>query len=211
MNSTPGFKAAIVGHIHVPTSLEIGDDTVQLDLFRAPGAKAHNFFNDERLNLVLQHKYDLVILWIGSNDIKESSSVKDLAKKIKQIVQAIEESCEAEVRTCTIEPRKPGRTGRFRVEQETYRKVAKAVNRKLQNKELRGKRVVDFGAKPFWDSLGWDGVHFNRQGREHVSAKLANCIREAYLDKRQIEAVGRPFRMSSSARWNTFQSSGSSS
>ena len=205
MNNIPGFRAAIVGHSHVPTSLDIDDDTVQLDLYRAPGGKAHNFFNDERLNPILQHKYDLVILWIGSNDIKENSSVKDLARKIKQLVQTIEEKCEAEVRTCMIEPRKPGLVGRFRVEEETYRKVAKAVNRKLQSKELRGKRVIDFGAKPFWDALGWDGVHFNRQGREHVNAKLANCVREAYLDKRQIEAIGRPFRMNSSARWNTFQ------
>lgn len=78
---------------------------------------------------------------------------------------------------CLIEPRSESER---RVEHETYKKVAKAVNNKLIYRALKGHNFVCFEARPYATALARDRVHFNREGRCMVAAKLVNIIQESF-------------------------------
>ena len=41
---------------------------------------------------------------------------------------------------------------------------------------------MTFGARPFFENLRRDGVHFNHQTQEHIQKKLRNAINEAYVN-----------------------------
>ncbi len=147
------FRIALVGHSQIPRRFEVNQEDVTVDIYRAPGGKAANFFDDERLNKVLRQKYDLIILWIRSNDIEKDCVVREIAGNIKNIVKELEARCEAEVRTCLIRPRKTEDQPRVRIEPDTYIRVAKGINEALQKKLLKKNRFLSFGVKPFWDDL----------------------------------------------------------
>ena len=155
------FKVALVGHSQGPQTLEVVEN-VDLDIFHQPGALAKDFFQSEQLTQVLQKRYHLVILWIGSNDIHAASNVLELVNTIKTIIEALERTCGADVRFCLIEPRLTERQRRFSTPQDTYNRVAKAINTRLQNRYLRGRKFISFGVKPFWGDLARD-VHFRRE------------------------------------------------
>ena len=189
------FKAAVVGHSHVPRALR-PDVPCRVDIFRSPGAKAKDFFVNPILTPVLRERYDLVILWLGSNDITDNSNPLTIAQDIQGIVQAIEKECGADVRPVLIEPRliNPNPPPHIHIsDQETYEKQAKGINRKLQGRLLKRCRYISFGAKPFWDDLGPDGVHFRRPEREaFINTKFLNCIHCSYWDNQGYQALGQP-------------------
>ena len=199
------FRAAIVGHSHVPSTLEVKvpafdqagkptEEALPVDIYRSPGATAEDFFWNNTLSAIFEYQYQLIILWIGSNDIHDSVEVRDLVHHISRIVKALETHCKADVRFCLIEPRAVERSPRTNIqEQETYNKIAKGVNRKLQGRVLRGRRFISFGAKPFCQDLGRDGVHFRHSERESfVYSKLRHCINYAYTDFQRWKMWGEP-------------------
>ena len=175
------FKVAIVGHSQVPPQLDGVSPQVEVTIFRSPGAKARSFFANPQLAAVLEGRWDMVILWLGSNDITNRCQVADIVQDLKNIVLQLEERCTPKVKVCLVEPRHTEVRWRPRVEQESYNKVAKAINNKLQKRALKGRTFISFGAKPFWYSLRADGVHFDREGRERVKDKLRSAIGYAHL------------------------------
>lgn len=96
-------RVALVGHSQLPVHWE--NVSWELDVFRAPGGHAYSFFEDSRLKDVLNNQYDVVLLWIGSNDIKVDTVVQDLADEMINIVYTLEEKCEAETIPVLLEPR----------------------------------------------------------------------------------------------------------
>ena len=44
------FKVAVVGHSQVPSGLAV--ENTQVKIYRIPGARAQNFFSEERLSSV---------------------------------------------------------------------------------------------------------------------------------------------------------------
>ena len=175
------FKVAIVGHSQVPSHLDDLPSPVEVQIFRSPGATARSFFNNDHLTAVFNGRYDMVILWLGSNDIHSGCKVTDIVSDIKSIVEQLEARCTPKVKICLIEPRLTETRWRPQIEQEAYNKVAKGVNNKLQKRALRGKGFITFGAKPFWYSLKSDGVRFDREGRERVKNKLTGAICNAHV------------------------------
>ena len=156
------FKVAIVGHSQVPSHLDILPSPIDVQIFMSPGATARSFFNNEHLTAVFNGRYDMVILWLGSNDIHPRCKVKD----IKSIVEQLEIRCIPRVKICLVEPRLTEIRWRPRVEQEANNKVAKGMSNKLQKRALRGKGFISFDVKAIWYSLRSDGVHFDREDRE---------------------------------------------
>ena len=175
------FKAAIVGHSQVPKQIDDLPSRVELDIYRSPGARALGFFSNERLIKVFDNRYDFVILWIGSNDIHLHCSVAEIAHAIKNIVDQLLARCTPRVRICLIEPRATEARWKPLMEQETYNKIAKGINNKLQKRLLKGKEVISFGAKPFWYFLRSDGVHFTPEGKLRVVIKLRAAICRAFI------------------------------
>ncbi|MPC61619.1 hypothetical protein E2C01_055693 [Portunus trituberculatus] len=66
------FCVALVGHSQVPQNLEVAPD-VRLRVYRSPGARAASFLENQELHRVLRHQFNLAILWLGSNDVREYS------------------------------------------------------------------------------------------------------------------------------------------
>ena len=174
------FRVAIVGHSQVPKELPNLPNAVQLQVFRAPGARAHSFFSNDVLTAVFNHRFDLVILWIGSNDIHSRCNVAVIVDNIKAIVKQLEDNCTPKVKICLIEPRRldPGR--RPHLDQDHYNKIAKAINNKMQKRALKHNDFITLGARPFFENLRRDGVHFNHQAQEHIKTKFTNAINHYY-------------------------------
>lgn len=187
---TRKFRVALVGHSQVPRHLRL--DQVEISVFRAPGASAGDFKTDPRLNSVLQSRFELVLVWLGSNEIRESSRVRQVVKSIKDIVDEIKECCKAKVGVILIEPRKTDQQWRQFVSQETYDKVARAVNRTLTQRTLKGGIFVQFTARPYRECLDRDGVHFDRSGRTYIKEKISNCITHHAIIWQSLQDMGGP-------------------
>ena len=162
-----------------------------ITLVRVPGAKAKNFFNDPRFYQALDDRYELVVLWLGSNDIAVDTQVGDVLACLGDIVNAIKERCKAIVQVCLIEPRvrRPGITSRDRTFNEKYKIVARHINRRL-TRYCKGCRVLNFAGDFFESCLAEDGVHFNRLGRELVRDKLKSAIEYKVADWAAVHGMG---------------------
>ena len=124
------MKVAIVGHSQVPNELTVERDDVEVKIFRAPGGKIGNFHSDSRLNDVLKYPHDLTVLWLGSNDITQTTEQAELTNKIIEVIHKIEHECGSTVVFVSIENREyPDDDGP--VSNQSYRLLQKAINRKL--------------------------------------------------------------------------------
>ena len=118
-------KISLVGHSQLSSYLDW-----DLRIFRGPGSKAYNFFYDSRMSSVLEWELDESILWIGSNDLTENSTVSGVVEDIVGIVEAIEGDCGANVSVCQIEPRKY--PSEYPLSHQEYRKIQRGINQRLR-------------------------------------------------------------------------------
>ena len=162
------WKISLVGHSQLPDELPVNN--AEIRIFKGPGGRADNFFNDTRLNGVLQWKHDFCVLWLGSNDIDNIARPRDIANNIIRVVESIEESCQAIVWICLVEPR--FYANRFMTE-EDYRKVQRKINKILKG---RGNQVIHFNSSSWVADFRSDGVHWTEEGRERVNSKLKKAI-----------------------------------
>ena len=165
------WKVSLVGHSQLPSHLSFPDADIRI--YRAPGARAANFFNDERLVEVLNWKHDLCILWLGSNDITPDSTPQEVANDVVTIINSIEEECDAIVRVCLVEPR-------FYEDEEYmshdhYKRIQSAVNRKL--KRWLSNEFIQFNSNSWVENLASDGVHFNSEGKQRIKKRFRRAIR----------------------------------
>ena len=75
------------------------------------------------------------------------------------------------------------------MDDEKYRLIAKAVNRRLP-RVVKWAKWLSFTARPFHNSLKIDGVHFTPEGRQHVNQKIKNAIEYEAARWRSIQAMG---------------------
>ena len=84
-------KAAIVGHSQVPSEISIPN--VETRVFRKPGARIHHFHN-ELLTKVLEFSPDIIVVFMGGNDIDASvDCAKRVAKGLKGIIEILKDNC----------------------------------------------------------------------------------------------------------------------
>ena len=168
------WKVSLVGHSQLPNNLSVPNAEVRIH--KAPGGRAENFFSNRRLNGVLQWKHDLCILWLGSNDIDNVKRPRYIANNILEVVQSIEDNCQALVYICLVEPRFYANGFMSEVE---YRKVQRKINKILKD---QGNQTIHFNSKNWVEELGTDGVHWNNEGRERVKSKLTKAIKNFMED-----------------------------
>ena len=166
------FKVSLVGHSQLPTFLQV--EQTEIRIFRAPGSRASTFFNDQRLNQVLQWKHDHCILWLGSNDIVEGMSPGELFHNIKEITRAIENECGAVVQICLIEPRIYPNSPNAPITSENYKKVMHSINKRI--KRSMRHTTINFNTISYVQELARDGVHFREGGKERIKEKLTAAI-----------------------------------
>jgi len=160
------WKVSLVGHSQLPPQLSVPD--TEINIYRAPGGKATTFFSDERLNDVLTWTHDLCILWLGSNDIREDSVPQEIVNDLVEVVESIEESCGAIVKVCLVEPR--FYPGEDYMTHETYKKVQRSINRKLQRRLSND--FLHFNSHSWINSLSGDGVHWDAEGKQLIRKGL---------------------------------------
>ena len=169
------WKVSLVGHSQLPTSLTVNNALVRT--YRRPGGRADEFFEDELLSDVLNWEHDMCILWLGSNDIDNETRPRDIAENIIEVVESIEENCNAVVWICLVEPR--FYADGFMTE-EDYRKVQRKINKILKEE---GNQVIHFNSSSWVDYLDSDGVHWNAEGRQRVKSKLKKAIKNFMEDR----------------------------
>lgn len=174
----------------MPRHLEV--DGANVDIYRAPGARAATFLQDRRLTPVLRKEYDLVLLWLGSNDITQSCRPREIINHIQAVVERIKTDCRSKVGLCLIEPRRVEHYRRPRPEQKDYNKVAKAINTRLVGRVYKGGIFVHFNPRFFHENLGRDGVHFNPEGRGEIARKIEACVTHHVRKWQAIQARGEP-------------------
>ena len=163
------WKISLVGHSQIPKHFEFPN--TEIKIFRAPGAKAYNFFSDTRMNKVLEWEHDLTILWIGSNDIDNNANPLEIFNHIKEICHEIKNNCQSIVYVCQIEPRLSPRN----ISAENYKKIQGGINNRIK-KSLKTPNI-HFNNISFTEALNSDGVHWNEAGRMRVESKFKKVIK----------------------------------
>ena len=167
------LKVALVGHSQIPCSLKV--EGAEIELYRLPGAKTHSFENKAKLNQVLNWSGDLVILWLGSNDIDQNTDISEVVKNIIQIKSQIEKECKAVVAIILVEPR--CYPNDHPVSKDQYKKIQKGINRKLE-RALPNTQFLQFNTFVYEKELARDGVHFSEEGKEMIKDKISECIEQ---------------------------------
>ena len=170
------MNIAIAGHSQVPEDFSYYNAVIRV--FKKPGALASRFFDYPELTGVLNYQYDLVILWIGSNDITPGCGARYLPERICYIAGEIQRWTGADIRIILVEPRDCPPGNRNCITLAEYKRIAKAVNKKIiQRCRYRNTwgTISTFGFPAF--HLATDGVHFDRRAREVIEERIHGSIR----------------------------------
>ena len=128
-----------------------------------------------------ENNYDVVVLWIGSNDVKEETSVRELVLQIINLIVEVRNSCGAQVIFISLENRQYGEGNRF-IPPHRYRTVREAINKRLRQ-WARSQPEVHV---PGWSSntfeLASDGVHFTAETKERIKRVLKHFITQRLTD-----------------------------
>lgn len=173
----------MVGHSLVPPHL-LPIEGARVDIYRSPGAKAANFETDTRLANVLGYIYDLVIVFLGGNDVHNDCVPSQITDNIKCVIEQIHANCYAQIAFILLEHRVPKPGNRFNIDVDQYNKVSNNINNRLKRAYKRKPYVqfLSIGAKPFRNNLT-DGVHFNDESKLHLRLKLINTITRFVANK----------------------------
>ena len=170
-------RVAIVGHSQIPYINSYDD--VEISTFKLKGALCSDFF-DYPLNECLQQEYDVVIIFLGGNDIGTSQPA-EIVDALLNIVREL--SNVNQVYLTQIEHRTYPLGHKYYVEENTYRKKAKAVNRKLVKKApSEGYRTLNISSQDYNDN-SWDGIHFHTVARNELIKKFKRAIENAGDDE----------------------------
>ena len=165
------FRVAIVGHSQIPHNVGDHIEGAVVDFYRKPGGKVAEWSNTPELNSVLDHSYNLVFLWLGSNDIKGSIDIGVLTTAILNIAAQIQRCCGAFV--WIVEPerrtsvsRAPGLT------ELEYKRIVRGIKRRLSRQNSFQLMWMTQGKFP----LGFDGVHASAEGKTQLRSRLRAII-----------------------------------
>ena len=142
---------------------------VNIHCFSTPGADLESYLTSPAyVKLCQAPSPDLVLVFIGGNDIKEDTVVAELQANITKFCKHIEEVTNSFAKVFMIEPRNSFRG----VEADTYNRIRNSFNRNIQHRS-RDYYRRRFVVTPLrFEYLALDGVHPNRVG----SAKLVHVI-----------------------------------
>ncbi len=167
---------AIVGHSLAPPRIEPVEGA-DIHIYRSPGGKVASFENDSKLNGVLTSSYDLVIIFLGGNDVHNNCNPSQITDNIKGVIEQVRTHCNSHIAFVLLEHRSPKQGNRFNIDEDQYNRVANSINNRLK-RSYKNKSYVQFlsiSAKPFQNGVT-DGIHFNRETKLHLERKLRNTI-----------------------------------
>ena len=170
------IKAAVVGHSQVPNEISIPN--VNTRVFRKPGARIHHFHND-LLNAVLEFSPDIIVVFLGGNDIDASDDcAQRVATGLKDIIEILKANCR-EVIFVEIEWRNFTRTRVPGLTSEIYNQRRRTINRNLKRYcSSRRIHAINTSTESI-ERVRRDGVHFDSLSSACVKTKIVSAITHA--------------------------------
>ena len=172
------MRIGIVGHSQVPHNIDISGDTVTI--FRKPGAKLLNWRNIPEITEIFEHNFDIVFIWLGSNDITETCVTAQILQELNHFAQLVETRCNTKVVLVEIENRNYA-SSRHYVNPERYLHIKRHINKKLRLQKRY--TLANFGAFKF--ELASDGVHFTTHSQQLIKEKFV-----AYVERFRAGLLG---------------------
>ena len=163
------LKVAILGHSQVPP--ELTGPGINCTVYRKPGAKLNNWQDVPEFAEILNNKFDIVFIWLGSNDITTTCRPNLILHQLTHLAQQIEADCQCKVVLVEIEHRCYTNSRHF-VPPTQYLHIRRAVNKRLHLQHRY--TLLSFGALRF--ELARDGVHFKAQSKELIKQRLIMYI-----------------------------------
>ena len=165
-----------MGHSQVPR--EISVPNVETKVFRRQGARVQQFHN-EILSDLLEFSPDLIVLFLGGNDIDASDDCAlRVANALKEIIQILRTNYR-EVIFIEIEWRNFTRTWVPCLNRELYNQRRRQINRNvIRFCSVRHNRAINTSLEGI-QRVGRDGVHFDSVAATRVITKIVNAITHA--------------------------------
>ena len=176
------MKCAILGHSqlrHVNiNNISLRNSTDIVAKFFVPGITLDTVYETDVYRSFVEFRPDLVILFLGSNDIVESNCdlVKTVVDRVNYLVDKIYTDVNPRFDIRFLEFEQRVGNNRF-VTEQTYRKVRNAISKKL--KKISNIKFVTLTPWDFNAScIGVDGVHLNTKGIEIIETVIEHLICE---------------------------------
>ena len=183
------FEVAILGHSHVKKlknfGLKLNVNKVRVDYYATPGTTCNKIISDDKFKKLLTQKYDIVILFLGSNDIDNNLPIDEIYSSILNIKHKIDEEVDPTIGTyiLEIEPRTKPR----HISETKYNKTRNNLNKKFKKKysPLRLLTLSGYGLCKYL--LTENGVHFNYEGINIISKAVENHINKLIAGIHQVQ------------------------
>ena len=99
----PPFQVALLGHSQMPSSLHCPIPQVNIDVYRRGGAKIDNVYVPP-LNGVFNRPYDLIIVFLGGNDLSNHPP-SEVKHKLLELLQLLLDHHTRKLCFCLLEER----------------------------------------------------------------------------------------------------------
>lgn len=170
------YKVAVVGHSQTPRRIDIRNPNVSVKIFRRSGARLEHI-NELPLQEVFDSQYDLLVLFLGGNDI---AAYPEEIERIIHDLKGLLLKCKAiahEVVYVLIEGRHYPDNNRFGITNKTYESCRKRVNRNIRRflgrQGIRSFNTTDYY---FSNNVARDGIHFNTAAQNQLVQKIKDLI-----------------------------------
>ena len=154
----------LVGHSQLPASIISTQPDIFFEIFRAPGAQLKHI-NREPLINSFECEADLVIVFLGGNDITRHANDTYIAQKLKEILLRFKSKV-PDVRFVPIEYRNHASGGINTISPSLYNEIRKKVNGSLRTWCKRHSiRTVNID-RPEMQGRARDGIHFSTEVKQ---------------------------------------------
>ena len=129
---------------------------VKYRTFSVVGGNTRSFFGSPQFDELLRSpRPDLCIVFMGGDDIIETTMVSDLQARLKEFCKLIENITHAPAKVSMIEPRKCFKNN---VQPDTYNKIRNSLNRNMQHRDPYF--MMRYFVTPLkFEYLSSDGIH----------------------------------------------------
>lgn len=175
------FRVTVAGHSQVPTAIP-DNDNCTFTVLRRPGGIIEDF-NYPPLDRVFYEESDLVILFIGGNDVplfKLRPSA--LADRLRNTLLKIKQTG-AKVAFVALEDRKYPTNNRFNINTLEYMQVQRRVNGNLKRFCRKNHiRFITTQTNIFVNNIAHDGVHFNNNAKYQLLEKIRRLVQHTLAE-----------------------------
>ena len=181
------FNVALIGHSNLR---DIADESGRwyfqnfvIEVFCCPAATTSNIASFPEYNRLFHKNFDIVILLLGGNDIRNNCNISEIYRNLKALVEDINNLVIPKYGTFLLEPEARRGDSRY-VSEKGYYRLRNSLVRKIKiKKEIECWTLVGKGLN--LNHLKKDGVHLNKEGRRKFKKIIEAYLIEIVTAKKQ--------------------------